>query len=175
MSGYQVSTPNCFINNSSIDVLYAQLAQFTQGIVKANCVDVTVAQGAASVTAQQLLNGCICLEAQETGGTTLTLPSASDLIEALNQLIGNLNNININPLPALTGNAPGTAANERSLFNTVSTCFTFPFVVNNKSGGLVTLAAGAGMTFNGALTVVNNSAQQYKIIVTSGSTVAVCH
>jgi hypothetical protein len=174
MSGYQVSTPNCFINNSAVDVLYAQLAQFTQGIVKASCTELT-SDGTVTVTAQQILNGCICLEGSVSGGTTLTLPSAANLIEALNQLIGNLNNININPLPALTGNAAGTAANERSLFNTVSTCFTFPFVVNNQSGGLVTLSAGAGMTLNGALTVVNNGAQQYKIIVTSGSTVAVCH
>ena len=152
MAGYQVQTQKFFVSLDGAATAENQLAYLKQGFSFPSPLQVS---GAQTLNAQSIvLNNFVYVSG--AGGITLTLPTADDLVTAIESYLTSQNGSQIYNIPGLL----------RAYYNSVQQGFSFQLSVYNNTAGAVTIAGNTNVTLNAATVAAAGDIAVFKITVT---------
>jgi hypothetical protein len=133
MSGYQIANnvPNFFIPNAQQELVLTQLDFLLNTYQKPAEHVFSAATGTVTLTAQQVLDGLVVLEAGIGGAVAVQLPTAAAIFNELQARVFGQQNITANEIPTAV----------RTNFFGLTRGFNFQTKIINLAGGAATIAS----------------------------------
>ena len=162
MSGYQIANnvPNFFIPNAQQELVLTQLDFLLNTYQKPAEHVFSAATGTVTLTAQQVLDGLVVLEAGIGGAVAVQLPTAAAIFNELQARVFGQQNITANEIPTAV----------RTNFFGLTRGFNFQTKIINNAGGVATFSSpDANMKINqvGTLTLQNLDCAAINFVVTA--------